>query len=255
MTALTQPNPFPEPSSLRWKIVGDLVAALVLVTLAAATTPWLLEFETGYLINALGLYVAIAALLLVNIPRSLPGPGLGHANRITLVRASLIVPIAAIATTPITLNTAGAWWVISVSTIALILDGVDGYVSRLRQCGTTFGARFDMELDAFFLLVLSILVWQSGKTGAWITGIGIIRYAFVIAAFFGPWLGRTLPTNLRRKVICVIQGIALLICLGPIIPSTLASLVGSVALCSLVISFGVDIQWLAAHKETVRPTD
>ena len=255
MTDLTQPDSFPEPSSPRWTIVGDLVVALVLVTLTAATTTWLLEFESGYLINALGLYAVVATLLLVNIPSTLSGPGLGHANRITLLRTSLIVPIAAIVTTPVTLNTTGAWWVISVSSIALILDGIDGRVSRSMQCETTFGARFDMELDAFFLLVLSVLVWQSGKTGVWVTGIGTIRYAFVIAALFGPWLGRTLPTNLRRKVICVIQGIALLICLGPIIPSTLASLVGSVALCSLVISFGIDIQWLADHKDTARSTD
>ena len=235
--------------------MGDLIAALALVTVTALITSWLLEFQTRYLINTIGLYLVVATLLLATIPNTVTGPGLGHANRITLLRASLIAPIAAMVTRPFPLNPTGAWWIIAVSSIALILDGIDGRVSRSKQCETTFGARFDMELDAFFLLALSVLVWQSGKTGAWITGIGAIRYGFVIATLFGPWLGRTLPDNLRRKAICVVQGIALLICLGPIVPSTLATFVGAIALCSLVMSFAIDIQWLANHRKNPQPTD
>ena len=255
MTDLTQPDTFPEPPSHRWKIMGDLVAALALVTVTAVTISWSLEFPTRYLINTLGLYLLLATLVLITIPRTLAGPGLGYANRVTLFRASLIVPIAAMVTKLVPLTASEAWWVIAVSTIALILDGVDGRVSRYKQCETTFGARFDMELDAFFLLVLSVLVWHNGKTGAWITGIGVTRYCFLIAAFFGPWLGRTLPESLRRKIICVVQGIALLICLGPIVPSALAIFVGATALFLLVVSFGIDIYWLANHRTTIRPTD
>ena len=143
--------------------MGDLFAALALVTVTAVITSWLLEFQTRYLINTIGLYLVVATLLLVTIPNTVTGPGLGHANRITLLRASLIAPIAAMVTRPFPLNTTGVWWVIAVSSIALILDGIDGRVSRSKQCETTFGARFDMELDAFFLLALSVLVWQSGK--------------------------------------------------------------------------------------------
>ena len=235
--------------------MGDLVAALALVTVTAVTISWSLEFSTRYLLNTLGLYLLIATLVLITIPRTLAGPGLGYANRVTLFRASLIVPIAAMVTKLVPLTASEAWWVIAVSTIALILDGIDGRVSRHKQCQTTFGARFDMELDAFFLLVLSVLVWQTGKAGAWITGIGVIRYGFLIAAFFRPWLGQTLPESLRRKVICVVQGIALLICLGPIVPSALAIFVGATALFLLVVSFGIDIYWLANHRTTIRPTD
>ena len=106
-----------------------------------------------------------------------------------------------------------------------------------------------------FLLVLSVLVWKSGKAGLWITGIGMIRYCFVIAASFTPWLGKTLPESLRRKTVCAVQGIALLICLGPIISSALATLIGAVALGSLAVSFAIDIQWLANHRKTLQSTE
>tara|TARA_B100000029_G_scaffold282755_1_gene276643 strand:+ start:2055 stop:2762 length:708 start_codon:yes stop_codon:yes gene_type:complete len=235
--------------------VSDLVVALLSVTLTAVATAWFLSLRTDYFIKTIGLYVAVATLLLANIPNTLSGPGLGHANRITLLRTTLIVPIAAMITIPVTLNTTGAWWIITISAIALMLDGLDGRVSRIKQCETTFGAKFDMELDAFFLFILSVLVWQSGKIGVWITAIGIIRYAFVISTLLAPWLGQTLPESFRRKLICAIQGISLLICLGPIVPPTFAALVGGVALCLLVISFGIDIQWLTNHREAIRSTD
>ena len=67
--------------------------------------------------------------------------------------------------------------------------------------------------------------------------------------------GKTLPESLRRKTICAVQGVAVLICLGPIVSSALATLIGAVALGSLVVSFAIDIQWLADHKDTVRSTD
>ena len=255
MTDLTQPDRVNEPPSYRWKIIGDLVAALALVTVTAVITSWLLEFPPRYLINTVGYYLVVATLLLVTTPNTLTGPGLGHANRITLLRACLIVHIAAIVTRPVPLTTSGLWWVITVSSIALVLDGIDGRVSRSKQCETAFGARFDMELDAFFLLVLSVLGWKSGKAGLWITGIGMIRYGFVIAASFTPWLGKTLPESLRRKTVCAVQGIALLICLGPIISSALATLIGAVALGSLVVSFAIGIQWLASHRKTLRSTE
>ena len=133
--------------------MGDLIAALALVTVTAVITSWLLEFQTRYLINTIGLYLVVATLLLVTIPNTVTGPGLGHANRITLLRASLIAPIAAMVTRPFPLNTTGVWWVIAVSSIALILDGIDGRVSRSKQCETTFGARFDMELFQFRTII------------------------------------------------------------------------------------------------------
>ena len=45
-------------------------------------------------------------------------------------------------------------------------------------------------------------------------------------------------------MICVVQGAALLIGLGPIIPAPLASLTLAGALVLLTYSFAVDVRWL-----------
>ena len=44
--------------------------------------------------------------------------------------------------------------IVVLSTLALVLDVVDGWVARRTRTSTAFGARFDGEVDAFLILVL-----------------------------------------------------------------------------------------------------
>ena len=140
------------------------------------------------------------------------------------------------------------WWIIGVSTLALVLDGVDGWAARRTRTASAFGARFDMELDAFLLLALSVLVWRSGRTGPWVVLIGAMRYVFVAAGWLWPALQAELPPSQRRKVVCVVQGAALLVGLGPFVPAGVASLTAALALTLLTYSFGVDVWWLLAKR-------
>lgn len=195
------------------------------------------------------LYLALSVLLIRGLPRHLPGPGLGPPNRITLGRAALVLPVAAFVMPGVPLTTTALWWVIGASTLALSLDGVDGRVARRTGTATPFGARFDMELDAFLLLALSVLVWQSGQVGGWVILIGALRYLFIAAGWVQPRLQGELPPSFRRKTVCVVQGVALLVALGPIIPPWLAGAVAGTALVLLVYSFGVDALWLLRHGE------
>ncbi len=229
----------------RRRALLDLSGALV--PLFAVTIPtWrLLELPPAYVLGSFGPYTVLVALVVSTLPEHLPGPGLGYANRVTLGRTTLIVPVAAFAFLPAPSDATAAWWIISVSTVAMVLDGIDGRVSRRSRCATPFGARFDMELDAFLMLVLSLLVWRSGQTGAWVMLIGLLRYLFIAAGWLWPSLGGALPASQRRRIVCVVQGVALLICLGPIIPAMMATIVAAAALALLVYSFGVDIRWLA----------
>ena len=100
------------------------------------------------------------------------------------------------------------------------------------------------ELDSLLMLVLAALVWRSGRVGPWVVLLGLPRYLFVAAGWLMPWLRAPLPERLRRKAGCVIQGIALLVCLAPIVPPGLAASVAAVTLALLGASFGVDILWL-----------
>ena len=131
-----------------------------------------------------------------------------------------------------------------MATAALCLDGFDGLVARRTGTATAFGARFDMELDSFLMLVLAALVWRSGRIDAWILLLAAPRYLFVAAGRLLPWLRAPLPERLRRKAGCVAQGVALVICLAPVVPARLAAAGAAVTLVLLAGSFAVDIRWL-----------
>lgn len=64
--------------------------------------------------------------------------------------------------------------------IILIFDGLDGYLARKRGESSVFGEYLDKETDALYVLILSFLLVQSNLLGAWILGIGLMRYVYVL---------------------------------------------------------------------------
>ena len=231
---------------------ADLALAVVPLTALATTTWWLLELPVGYFAQVAVAYVGLALLLVWHLPDRATAEGLGAANRLTLGRATLILPLSAIAARPVVLAADIAWYIIGVATVALVLDGVDGWMARRSHKASPFGARFDMELDSFLMLVLSILVWRSGKVEAWAILIGLPRYLYVAAGWVWPMLRAELPPSVRRKAVCVTQGVLLLVCLGPIISPALATAAAASALAVLAYSFAVDILWLARSRSDGR---
>ncbi|HIA49822.1 MAG TPA: CDP-alcohol phosphatidyltransferase family protein [Acidobacteria bacterium] len=233
----------------RLRLTGPDLAVGLFGTLAAALlNMWVFELSEGYLVRVGALYVVLSVLVVASLPVLLGAPHLGAANRVTLGRAALVLPLAALTIQLQVTSVHGYWWIIAVATVAMILDGVDGCVAR-RHGPTVFGARFDMELDAFLLLVLTLMVWQSGKVGPWVVLIGVLRYLFVVASWLQSSLAAELPPSWRRQTICVVQGVALLVCLGPIIPATMASMIAFAALVTLVTSFAVDVHWLSRSNK------
>ncbi|WP_367319697.1 CDP-alcohol phosphatidyltransferase family protein [Streptomyces sp. HUAS ZL42] len=165
----------------------------------------------------------------------------GPANRVTLGRATLVGGVTALvadsfeSSPPVTLF-------VVLTAVALILDGVDGKVARRTGTSTALGARFDMEVDAFLILVLSVYV--SMQLGPWVLLIGGMRYAFVAAARVWPWLNAPLPPSTARKTVAAMQGICLLLAASSLLPWVAGFGVTLLALGLLVWSFGRDVLWL-----------
>ena len=105
---------------------------------------------------------------------------LGPADWVTLARATLAVGVAALTADSFD-QPAPVTMLVTLSVVALALDWVDGWVAR-RNGTTSLGARFDGEVDAFLILVLSVYVARSA--GAWVLAIGAARYAFLAAGWF-----------------------------------------------------------------------
>lgn len=235
---------------MRAQAVPDLLAGLAMSLLVAAATWSVLGLPATYMAAVGALYAATGALILATLPEGLPGPGLGPANRVTMLRTVATLSLAALISYADGLGTTGRWWVVGVGTAIMLLDGVDGWVARRTGTSSSFGALFDMETDAFLMLVLSTMVWAEGRAGVWVLLIGAMRYLFVAAGFVLPALRGELFPSFRRKLVCVIQGIALLVALGPIIPAPAAVGVSALALAMLTWSFGIDTVWLLRPRTT-----
>jgi phosphatidylglycerophosphate synthase len=131
-----------------------------------------------------------------------------------------------------------------------VLDGLDGWLARRTGMASEFGARFDMETDAALILVLSILVWQHGKAGAWVLLSGLMRYAFVAAGWLLPWLARPLQSTRRGKTVAVGQLVGLSVALAPMVPAPLSDVAAALTLTALAWSFAIDIARLARQYRT-----
>ena len=247
MPATPRQPPAGPPVHGRGRVTAELALGLVPLLLVAGATARRLELPRDYLPTAAAAYGLFAAAVQGLLPPQ-TWPGLGAANRVTVGRAALVLSLAALVPHAPALPNAGLWWIIGMATAALCLDGVDGLVARRTGTGTDFGARFDMELDSILMLVLAALAWRSERLDAWILLLGAPRYLFVAAGRLLPWLRAPLPQRLRHKAGCVAQGVALVVCLAPVVPAGLAAAGGAVTLVLLVGSFAVDVSWLFERR-------
>jgi phosphatidylglycerophosphate synthase len=228
---------------LKFSLTAGVSAALVAVGLIVVVVESVLAFRGGFTVRTLAA-CAVGTLCVAWLAHRHLEPGsFGAANCVTFVRAALITPLFGLlgeAPTP-----ALAWLAIAIAIVVLVLDGVDGGLARLAGETTRFGARFDMETDALLILMLSALCFQFGKAGMWILGAGLLRYAFVAAGWIWPWMQGALPESRRRQTVCVVQIVALLVCLSPLFAWPWSATAGALGLGVLAWSFLVDVRWLA----------
>ncbi|GAB3703611.1 CDP-alcohol phosphatidyltransferase family protein [Mariniluteicoccus flavus] len=170
-----------------------------------------------------------------------PGRWLTPADRVTLFRGALGVGCAAlVAVQHLGFLPARSWWLFLLAVPTTVLDAVDGPVARHTGTVTERGARWDMEVDAAVLLVLSLAVvpWAP-----WALAIGLARYLFVVGGLVRPhWLG-PLPFRQSRRLIAAFQAVALVTALAPFLPLWVGQGLTAVALVLLAGSFARDIRF------------
>lgn len=247
----------PAPSGSGQAVVLDPVVLDLCVGLAAATVlalalqAWLAT-ASAWVVGSLTAYVALAVMIYGfwtgRNSRTGRRAGFGWANRITLARVVLVAVLCGVLVVPEIVQRHGVI-LAALALVAIALDGVDGWLARMVGGVTRFGARFDMEVDALLILVLSIAVVLSDRAGVWVVAIGGMRYAFIAAGWVAPWLRRELPPSTWRKTVCVVQGIVLAAALLPWLPVSLVQVVLAISLAGLVHSFGSDAFWLWRNRE------
>lgn len=238
------PRPGRHPGS------APTIAAVGEIALVTLLTPGPVGWAVGVGHAVLGRHLLTAALR-----RS--GASCGPADLVTLTRSVLTGVVTALVVEDLTGHTSTPL-LVTVAAVALVLDAVDGLVARRSGTATPLGARFDMEVDAYLILVLSIHV--AAALGPWVLAVGAMRYAFLAAGRVAPWLRGPLPPDRSRKVIAAAQGIVLVVAASGLPPSTANSALVGTALAALVVSFGRDVVRLRraaaanAHNSGVTPS-
>jgi phosphatidylglycerophosphate synthase len=231
-------------------LVGPLtgfVAGLALLTILSRTVGLtLLGWTTGGVGEAATFGLLAGALVRSGRTR------LNPADRVTAIRAALVSGIAALVAAPFAAAAAVPVVVpavVGLATVALALDAVDGWTARRTGTASAFGARFDMEVDAFLILVLSVHV--ASVVGVWVLMIGAARYLYVAAGWGLPWLRAPVRPRYWRKVVAACQGVVLTVVSADLLGASLARMLLVVSLGLLAESFGRDVVELrAAHGRT-----
>jgi phosphatidylglycerophosphate synthase len=224
------------PPAIRLGVILGLLATAALLGLVSATAGlgvagWIVGLATG----------SAAPALLVTARTRSDQPKIFPADWVTLTRALLIAGVAGLVADsferPVSVTA-----LVTLSTVALVLDAVDGQVARRTGTATPLGARIDGEADAFLILLLSLAVSQS--YGSWVLVIGAARYVFLLAGRPMPWLAATLPPRYWRKVVAAVQGIVLAVAVSGLVDRLAGMIAVGAALLLLAESFGRDVIWL-----------
>jgi phosphatidylglycerophosphate synthase len=172
------------------------------------------------------------------------------ANLVTSCRFALVVVVGALVADSF-VGGSSIGLLVGLAAFALVLDAIDGKVARRTGSVSAFGARFDMEVDALLILVLSIRVAHSA--GWWVLAIGAARYLFLAAGLVLPWLREPTPPRHWCKVVAAVQGVVLTVAAAAILPTPVITAVLAAALMLLGESFGRQAWWLWRHR-VVEPT-
>lgn len=96
----------------------------------------------------------------------------GYANWITFFRMGLLLYVG------FQFQSLSYAAICSIFIINILLDIVDGIVARKCKTESDFGLYLDMELDAFYVCLVSLILYVEGLAGAWVIIIGLLRYVY-----------------------------------------------------------------------------
>lgn len=224
------------------------LAAAGLIVLLACGPLLMSGVSVPSLFATTAFYAVGVTLAAVGLARSFPHHSLGMCNVVTLIRLLLV----ALLVLSLASASGDAGVILGLAVCALALDGVDGWFARHESRVSAFGARFDMEVDSAFALVLACLAVQNGTAGPLVLLLAMPRYVFAAATQVFSWLDGPLPDRFSRKVVCVLQLGTLILVQVPALPPFVSNGLVGISALALIWSFERDVTWLWRARSAAR---
>ncbi|MEM7530753.1 MAG: CDP-alcohol phosphatidyltransferase family protein [Chloroflexota bacterium] len=142
------------------------------------------------------------------------------ANWVTLFRFLLICTIGLIAPIDPTQLAQHNWMYViaGAGLLNICLDYVDGYFATRYATTSVFGGYFDMESDAYFVSLYSMLLYMQGLLPIWVLTFGLLRYVYVVVLV-------VLRQNHKKEPrIFIMRFIAVLVMIAMLVPYVTPSL-------------------------------
>lgn len=160
-------------------------------------------------------------------------PYAGYANYVTVLRLAVILGVAA------AMGEISRSFVLLAFAANVALDVVDGYVARRNRQASDFGAAFDREVDAVFVLAAYLYFFLVHGAAAWILVPGILPYAYRLVVWR---YGAPFSAEKKLPVAAYLAGLNYVLLLAAVAAPTemqLYVLIAStfVVACSFSISF------------------
>lgn len=153
-------------------IIGKWRNAHAITVISALVLSFLLD--NFYVFMSAGT-ISFFVFILINL-KSLKEmkPFGGYANRVTFLRNSLTLILGFLS------FHLSDYQIVSCAIVIILLDGVDGYLARRFKHESLFGVNFDIETDAFYVAMMSLILYNSEFLGFWIIIPGFLRYFYVV---------------------------------------------------------------------------
>jgi phosphatidylglycerophosphate synthase len=197
-------------------------------TVATGATEWL----------ALAAATSFVALWRYRAPSRSPLPGgVGWADALTGARLIVLTVVAA--ALPATVE-----WVLTAFVFNVVADALDGHVARKLRGATPFGAVFDREVDAFFVLVAYLHLHSDGWLGAWMLLAGILPYLYRLLAAVAP---ARIAAARKERIAAPLAGLNFLMLLAAVAMPAYSASILVVSVTVVCVSFSLSFWSLYRH--------
>jgi phosphatidylglycerophosphate synthase len=188
----------------------------------------------------LALPAAASLALLWRDRPAVPGRGGGLANALTASRVAAVVLATA------AMPWSGSAWVMAAFAFNVTVDAIDGYAARRSGEATSFGAVFDREADALFVLCayLYFYLYAIGDLGGLVLLPALLPYVYRLGATV---LSAPVAADDRERLAAPLAAFNFVLLLAAVALPEHATPILALSLSVVLVSFGPSLWSLCRH--------